>query len=427
MPFTYYRSGQAAKELGVSPHVLRRLCEAGLVEAELTDSNHWRIPAKELERMKRDGVPQLPAGADPRQTDAVTAKPIAAIEPVDAPEVRQEKNAVVIARNRLERRKLELEEETVNDAFREREAIKTREATAVEQRKRQAAEEEARQRLAAAEAARRRKWEEEHVKDALRWVPPSVIGELRLKVDEEVRTVLRLRSPEDDEDITERLVEAARDKALFPTRRYRIANNAATFLPYGMQDGELGEKAKSLATAALKSMLSTSTDEEMKTVVRRAVEPLIEAAQHQLNVRSELDQLRSWMILKATDEERKRAKAAARQALAALPVGTTVQTMRKAVEKALRPLEAEVEDGHERQRLRQRADELAERAESLLMSELREYEGYEDYTERSDRAKELKPQLEPVLRRAVMRGDLDAGSAAEFVESWVAELEGEAE
>ena len=55
-----YRSGQAAKILGVSAHALRRLAEAGLVDAECTGSQ-WRFPVEEIQRLQREGLPPLPA------------------------------------------------------------------------------------------------------------------------------------------------------------------------------------------------------------------------------------------------------------------------------------------------------------------------------------------------------------------------------
>jgi len=64
----YYRTGQAAKALGVSDHHVRRLCDAGLIEAELTERNHWRIPASEIDRLTEDGVPELPARPPERVT-----------------------------------------------------------------------------------------------------------------------------------------------------------------------------------------------------------------------------------------------------------------------------------------------------------------------------------------------------------------------
>ncbi|HEY0944256.1 MAG TPA: helix-turn-helix domain-containing protein, partial [Opitutaceae bacterium] len=55
-----YRTGQAAHILNVSSHQIRRLCEVRMIHAELTAGNRWRIPASEVDRLKRDGVPPIP-------------------------------------------------------------------------------------------------------------------------------------------------------------------------------------------------------------------------------------------------------------------------------------------------------------------------------------------------------------------------------
>ena len=56
MPDSYYRTGQAAAALGISSYAIRRLCAAGLVEAEFS-GKQWRIAVSEIERLKREGVP----------------------------------------------------------------------------------------------------------------------------------------------------------------------------------------------------------------------------------------------------------------------------------------------------------------------------------------------------------------------------------
>lgn len=56
----YYRTGQAAKQLDASSYQIRRLCECGLIDAELTSGKQWRIPASEVIRLKREGVPPIP-------------------------------------------------------------------------------------------------------------------------------------------------------------------------------------------------------------------------------------------------------------------------------------------------------------------------------------------------------------------------------
>jgi excisionase family DNA binding protein len=63
MPEAYYRTGAAAKALGLSSYQVRRLAEAELIDAEFT-GNQWRIPASEIDRLLKEGIPDIPASGD---------------------------------------------------------------------------------------------------------------------------------------------------------------------------------------------------------------------------------------------------------------------------------------------------------------------------------------------------------------------------
>ena len=78
----YYRSGQAAQLIGISAYHVRRLCEAGFIDAVLAASGHWQIPASEIQRLQREGIPEIPAGIHegskellPTRTDSWTSLP----------------------------------------------------------------------------------------------------------------------------------------------------------------------------------------------------------------------------------------------------------------------------------------------------------------------------------------------------------------
>ena len=60
MPGLFYSTGQVARQLGTTAAVVRVLCENGLVAAETTPGGQWRVPASEVERLKRDGLPPIP-------------------------------------------------------------------------------------------------------------------------------------------------------------------------------------------------------------------------------------------------------------------------------------------------------------------------------------------------------------------------------
>jgi hypothetical protein len=61
----WFETAEVAKELGVKPATIRGRCSAGLITAEKW-GKEWKIPAAEMERLKRDGLPPLPKSAETR-------------------------------------------------------------------------------------------------------------------------------------------------------------------------------------------------------------------------------------------------------------------------------------------------------------------------------------------------------------------------
>ena len=56
----FYSTGQVARQLGTTLATIRILCENRVLAAETTPGGHWRVPASEVERLKRDGLPPIP-------------------------------------------------------------------------------------------------------------------------------------------------------------------------------------------------------------------------------------------------------------------------------------------------------------------------------------------------------------------------------
>jgi hypothetical protein len=114
------RIGQAAAQLGVTPHHLRQLCKCGLIEAEQSVGHQWRIPLNEIERLASEGVPAAPTlMQEPSEVPARTTPPSglyrdASDELADAAE------SVEIITKRVQRRRIELEGAQVEDEFEER-------------------------------------------------------------------------------------------------------------------------------------------------------------------------------------------------------------------------------------------------------------------------------------------------------------------
>jgi hypothetical protein len=55
-----FSTGQVARQLGATLAAVRALCQHGLIAAETTPGGHLRVPASEVKRLKRDGLPTIP-------------------------------------------------------------------------------------------------------------------------------------------------------------------------------------------------------------------------------------------------------------------------------------------------------------------------------------------------------------------------------
>jgi hypothetical protein len=56
----FYSTGQVARQLGTTLAAIRVLCENRVIAAETTPGGHLRVPASEVGRLKRDGLPPIP-------------------------------------------------------------------------------------------------------------------------------------------------------------------------------------------------------------------------------------------------------------------------------------------------------------------------------------------------------------------------------
>jgi hypothetical protein len=100
------------------------LCENRAIAAETTPGGHLRVPASEVERLKRDGLPPIPRplpteSAPPARNGlAGHGHPELLAKPSD--EVVSAADLVAITRSMLEKRKIDREIEETEDWFRDR-------------------------------------------------------------------------------------------------------------------------------------------------------------------------------------------------------------------------------------------------------------------------------------------------------------------
>jgi len=436
MPESYYRTGQVAKQLGVSSYHVRRLCEAGEIAAEITNGQQWKIPASEVARLRREGLPEIPLelkdeDAQFRDTPDARTRP-----PNDVPEgllaapsaeVIGAAEEVKVAESRLQKRRIEKEAEEVEDWFRDRERRQADLAAAERQRAEQAEAEHL-----------RRRWLDSWIRYALRSRPHDAPQETELEIHEAVVAVLALVQPDQSRHTTQRLVEAAVEKVLGPWKRKREIRGASesavnTLHPdviYRAEWAPLKQRALEAAAAAISRLPADSTKTEMEAVTTVAVQLMAKEYAHFMSCRN----LAAWIALSGgTVEEDRAAREAVFEALARLPVGTAQKELERTKEAALEPFRAAIQKRKTEEQRRevqacQERDEARKRTEvetrvdwrlpGRVGTYLAELDGNEiEFDDLSDLRKmeiNLENRIRPILIGEVLGdpeisdGDLDA-------------------
>ncbi len=423
MPESFYRSGQAAKQLGVSSYHIRRLCEVGEITAEITAGQQWRIPASEIARLRREGIPDVPVESEDGEDDPTRTsyretdpdEPPEGLLAAPSEELIEAAEEVKIVESRLKKRRIEKDAEEVEDWFRDR----NRRQAALEAAERQKAE-------AAQAEQRRRKWLDSWIQYALNLRPWDAPRETELEIHQAVQTVLASVPPDQSRHTTQRLVEAAVEKVLRPWKRKKEIRSAIESslnrLPWDLNHrsewAALKQRALEAAAAAIGKLPADATSSEMEEVASLAVRPMAKEYAHWQNC----ENLARWITLPGgTVEEDQQARQAVSEALARLPVGTSQKELEKTKEATLEPFRAAIQrrkaDAQEREdkarraseKARQRAD-VERRVDGRLSSHLGDYlrelgEDEIEFEDAADRWKMetgLKKRIRPLLLSEVL-------------------------
>ena len=360
---TAYRSGQAAQILRVSAHALRRLAEAGLVDADFTGSQ-WRFPAEEIQRLQREGLPPLPAMEEDRLRSV--RSPQRGNGPGTEGLLATPSEELIADAEDLERKKLELQKlgvrrqiEEEMDFFREREQ---EEEDSEEQRRTRLQEQrhqQQREQVQAQEQRRRQRWQSQWVEHALRSMPYDAPEEMKLQVHKQVSETLAELNPGETRGVVRQLVEVATKKALKPWRRQQeIQKIIEDALPYSIKYTDYQPMAFRAAAEAISKLRSEATREELELAAKEAIEPFIVRQEHE----KQCDRIASlvWTHLRGeTSEVQDLVEEAVAQALKQLPMGCSEKMMQQARDQALLPVKkaiAEREEAAEALRQKQAAE-----------------------------------------------------------------------
>jgi hypothetical protein len=403
------------------------LCENRVIAAETTPGGHWRVPASEVERLKRDGLPPIPRplpteSAPPARNGAAgrDVHPELLAEPSE--EVVAAADQVAITRSLLERRKIDREIEETEDWFRER------------QRRQVEAEAEERQRTEAQQAEQQRLlWMQEWTQYALNSLPYDARREVEMEVHTTVQEALSLLQPSQSESITRRLVDASVHRALGPwTRKQEIEralqagmNRLPWDVRYASEYAPLKQRAWDAAVAAVGKVRAEASYNEIETAAEQAVQPMIREYDHQQACQRIVGRV---YIYDATQEEQEAAQEAVRKALAALQIDAAPKHLEKAEETALAPYKAAVATRKEKARLESEKQSQRRAAEWRVDFQLdhiaryleQEYDFDGGYGERRREADRLRPLIrEALIEELLENPDMSADEIRESIEDQI--------
>jgi hypothetical protein len=121
-----------------------------------------------------------------------------------------------------------------------------------------------------------------------------------------------------------------------------------------------------------------------------------------------------WGLGRTTDKETEEAQKAVAAALKQLPVGADERAFDQAKSKALEPFERVARE-------RKAAEDLGQRAVSLLRAYLSSEYEWDSFSEEAETFRELAAELPAVIQRAYRAGHVDADNLQQFVEDWTDE------
>jgi hypothetical protein len=411
----YYRSGQAARVWAISPHLVRRLCEAGLIKAERTSGGQWKIPHSEVERIKKEGLPEIPSSIEPDDTkyEEGYSPPRNSVPVATRGGVVRSAEAVVIAENRRNRLEIDEEPEETRNWFPAPQRVE------VETRSREHQPQLDKAALARTEQERI-DWHDSWMATALRSVPWEAAPETRLVVRETVTDALAGLGPQHSWQVVDSLVTAAVAKALRPWNQERetarAIQAARDTLPWGAKNSFSPtlwqSRAEETASAAIRKLPADSTFAEKLRVGSAAV--------RQVTSDFEDDELRKRILQAAclwdvAPGEREEAQVAMQKELESVPIGTSALALENAREQALVPF----------RKSKKRKEHVA-RALSHIRNYVRELHQAGETDFESDWAisnfvQRLEQRFRPLLERELLDDDLSHDELCELLEEWVDE------
>lgn len=417
-----YSTGKTARELHVLQVHLRALCQAGVIAARSTKGGHWRIPKSEVDRLKREGLPELPA-LPPEQPDvfpsqtAVNRRLHSTLLAEPSKAAIAAADEVVLLENEVRATRLRRAKTEDLDWFRERqqreESIK---------RAQQRNQEELRT------AQEREQWLDRWLEFGLKSVPHDAPRETQLDVHQTVGETLAKLASDQPNNVVQRLVVAAVEKGLKPWRRKKEIEEATiearNQLPYSARgqvaatDWDL--KAMRAASQTIRDLGDRATSEEIRAAALQAGRQVAKEYEH----RALCQTFAASVSLRHTPGAIEKAREAVKAALGRLPIGANCVEMSRVRDQVLAPFRAADDAAGVEAKAAANAEFYLVHVDSYLEKlalDSRRKSSVGDFFERRKLAQELKAEIRPILVEDFLEEPLGLNEAYKLVESLVDE------
>jgi hypothetical protein len=344
----WFRTGVVAEQIGISQYRIRELAKQGLIQSRRSTNGMLYISSAELERLKTNGPPAMPARAP------VTDDPPEAPEENEAP-VRRMSSPLPPARNSLTE---ELYAEPSRKLARQKERVIGLGMTVQMQelqrqiREGERAERDDRDRRAKErqDSESRRNW----LDYAIARIPETC--DLHAVVHEKVEALLNRMDPQRPD--LRKMVDAIVDQALRPIRHREaqgraVAETVKSKLRLMARKTELENWACCEAARAVVELGEHADFSTMCHAAGAVVDRANAIYDHQSKIETETNAL-WWASLPrgARIEERAEAQELARSALKALPPGTPDPKFKATVQGAIAPVLARIAERNAQDELR---------------------------------------------------------------------------
>lgn len=432
----WYTLGEAAKATLVPRTRLDHACRVGRVQYRRSETGARLLSHDVIEKLRKEGLKAFPRPYDP----------IASPNEQEATPPGASGNALAAQRDKVEQKRVEIEEVRVSRELRqlkeqEQQEKAERRAVAAAERQAQAEQrgqaeyqrqrvhlEEARQAEGREQAARdaearecRRQWEAGWLDLALKLLPCDVPHSFELDVHQAVAELLPRLDGYQPEQLIKRLIQAAIGKVLQPWYRKKeiekIIDECRKQLPIEVRSWhgtptEWEARAMQAAANAIAPLGNDASLAEIRAAAALASSKI--CAEYGTRKGAE-DHRRTCEQMAQLTFEGDDARAAVRQALEKLPVGATHTEMQKARDAALAPFRAAKRAAADADRFLQHVSDYIE---ELGNERTGEWE-LGNWSKRYDLAAKLKSKLRPLLIQELSKGTLDADEVRDFIEEWV--------